>query len=67
MTTTYMLSESWGSDAHMIASHLPYAELPTHARAAIDAEPDADSWTVPALDGERLMDDLSLVIVPERS
>ena len=62
---TYTLTESWGSDAHTIATRVLVADLPAHARTAVLADPDAESWTVPALDGDRRLDDLSLVIIRE--
>jgi hypothetical protein len=66
MATTYTLNESWGTDAHTLATGWTLDQLPSHARAAVAADPQLGEWRVPALGdhGEEL-DDLALVIIAE--
>lgn len=46
----YDLAESWGNGAHHIGHELSYEELPPLAKAAVDADPEADEWKVPIPD-----------------
>ena len=64
MMTNYHVSDapidgSTGQDCGII----PYHALPERLRAAIDADPDAGVWTVPALSGGDVGDELDDLIV----